>query len=162
MDTGGEQEATFVYVLRRVAPEHHKAEALISGAFSLKANESGLSVYAPHLASPRRLLQDWIDTQTAKSISPNENEKNRAKASKRLAETGNTPEQTYAAGWRVARVSCDAFHQAGLIIEPPDAAAQGDQIGHCNVPGSRDAFLEARAVLIEASVLLTEAETLAN
>ncbi len=158
MQEGGEHDPTFVYVLRRLVPDDRNAYDILPRAFRLQSNEPGLSVYSPHLATPRRLLQDWLDARLAESLS--EDDSVRAKAEKRLEKNGNTVEAMYESGWRIARVSVEAFHQANLSVEPPDEMSHGDQIGHCNVPGSQEQFRRAGPILIKGSVILSEAETL--
>ncbi len=154
-----EPAPAFVYVLRRLSPDQWKNGNVLPIAFRLHLGETALSVYAPGLATPRRLLQDWLNARLTESQSGEEAV--RAVAEKRLQRNGTTVEAMYAAGWRVARVPNAAFEQAGLVVKPPSPDSTGDQIGHCDVPGTATQFRLAGATLLQATILLTEAETLA-
>lgn len=156
---GEATDLPFVYVLRRLAPLQMEEEKVRPAAFHIKETHTGLSVYAPHLAAPRRLLQDYIDTRLEWLQS--EDKANRSQAEKQLRQYGETVEKMYAAGWRIARVPVDAFTQFGLSVESPKADATGNQIGHCDVLGTAAVFRANDVALSESAVVLTDAETFA-
>ncbi len=88
---GGKQDLPFVYVLRRLPPNYLKGNEVRPGAFLLHDGETGLSVYAPDRVTPRRLLQDYINTRYTERRSDDGTVRDKAEG--RLQKYGTTAEE---------------------------------------------------------------------
>jgi hypothetical protein len=122
------------YVHRRVAPHQWdpKTNQAQPAAFRRRPNEAGLSVYRADLATPRRTLELMLAAQRAKARSSDPLIVDRATLW--LQKNGDTPELLVDNGWRVVRLSLDAFTAHGFQI----GTANAD--GHLDIRGSIEAF----------------------
>jgi hypothetical protein len=139
------------YVYRRIHPYNWDARKnrLKRGAF-IPRSGTRLSVFRADMQTPRGLLQHCLDDWRLKLTSADES--TRQSAVQNLQRYGQTVEELWRSGWRVARLPAAAFAERGFTLDGPDAD------GHQNVEGDYSLY---SGELVSIAEVLTEQECLA-
>jgi hypothetical protein len=139
-----------VFVLRRLKAEQWEETEVLPGAFALRRNESGLSVFAEDKQTPHTLLQALLNSQHKKY------RKNPEKLNEWLQDNGATVEELVNNGWRVARVPLSAFPSDVFTFTTP----KPDGDGHHEIIGTADDFDTYSVEIADKAILCTSEECL--
>lgn len=143
-----QQEA--VFVLRRLTPKQwdRRVQEVLETAFTLRFDETGLSIYDENIQSPRTILQKVLDEQQERYKDDPQGLANWHNSN------GSTVEEMIKKNWRVARVPMSAF--------PPDTFSLTPQEpdGHQEIVGTAEDFQTYGVEIAGKATLCTPEECL--